>query len=44
MQTAGDAIPIEERSATEVTETRGYIEKGKVAYWQATLKIGFTLD
>ncbi|HEU5180126.1 MAG TPA: dodecin [Candidatus Polarisedimenticolia bacterium] len=27
-----------------VTETRGYIEKGKVAYWQVTLKIGFTLD
>ena len=28
----------------QVTETRGYIEKGKVAYWQVTLKIGFTLD
>ena len=28
----------------EVTETRGYIEKGKVAYWQVTIKIGFTLD
>jgi flavin-binding protein dodecin len=28
----------------EVTGTRGYIEKGKVAYWQVTLKIGFTLD
>jgi flavin-binding protein dodecin len=27
-----------------VTETRGYIEKGKVAYWQVTLKVGFTLD
>jgi flavin-binding protein dodecin len=27
-----------------VTETRGYLEKGKVAYWQVTLKIGFTLD
>ena len=27
-----------------VTETRGYIEKGKVAYWQVTVKIGFTLD
>ena len=28
----------------EVTETRGYIENGAVAYWQVTLKIGFTLD
>ena len=27
-----------------VTETRGYIENGKTAYWQVTLKIGFTLD
>ena len=28
----------------QLTETRGYIEKGKVAYWQVTLKIGFTLE
>jgi len=28
----------------EVMETRGYIEKQKVAYWQVTLKIGFTLE
>lgn len=28
----------------EVIETRGYIENGKVAYWQVTLKIGFTLE
>lgn len=28
----------------EVTETRGQIEEGKVADWQVTLKIGFTLD
>jgi dodecin len=28
----------------EVTETRGYIENGKVADWQVTLKIGFTLE
>jgi len=28
----------------EVLATRGYIEKGKVAYWQATVKIGFTLE
>ncbi|MBI5687090.1 MAG: dodecin domain-containing protein [Verrucomicrobia bacterium] len=28
----------------EVVETRGQIEDGKVAHWQVTLKIGFTLD
>ncbi len=28
----------------EVTDTRGHIENGKVAHWQVTLKIGFTLD
>lgn len=28
----------------EVAETRGVIENGKVAEWQITLKIGFTLD
>jgi flavin-binding protein dodecin len=28
----------------EVISTRGYIEKGKVAYWQVTVKIGFTLE
>jgi len=27
----------------EVVETRGYIEDGNVAYWQVTVKIGFTL-
>jgi flavin-binding protein dodecin len=28
----------------QVLETRGQILDGKVAYWQVTLKIGFTLD
>lgn len=28
----------------KVTETRGYIEGGDVAYWQVTVKIGFTLE
>ncbi|TVQ51951.1 MAG: dodecin domain-containing protein [Phycisphaerales bacterium] len=28
----------------EVTETRGHIEDGKIAHWQVTIKIGFTLD
>jgi hypothetical protein len=28
----------------EVVETRGYIEGGKVSYWQVTIKIGSTLE
>ena len=28
----------------EVAETRGYLEEGKIAHWQVTLKVGFTLD
>jgi flavin-binding protein dodecin len=28
----------------EVTEVRGQLEDGKVAHWQVTVKIGFTLD
>ncbi len=28
----------------EVIETRGHIDQGKVAHWQVTLKIGFTLE
>jgi dodecin len=28
----------------EVVETRGHIEDGKVAHWQVTVKIGFTLE
>jgi len=27
----------------EVVETRGHIENGKVAHWQVTIKVGFTL-
>jgi dodecin len=27
----------------EVVETRGQIEGGKVAHWQVTIKIGFSL-
>jgi len=27
-----------------VIETRGHVEDGKVAHWQVTLKVGFTLD
>ena len=48
-----DAIrtAIERASATmrnlrwfEVLQTRGHVEDGKVAHWQVTLKVGFTLD
>ena len=28
----------------EVVETRGHVEDGRVAHYQVTLKIGFTLD
>lgn len=28
----------------EVVETRGQIEEGKIAHWQVTVKIGFTLE
>lgn len=27
----------------EVVETRGHIDNGKVAHWQVTIKVGFTL-
>jgi len=27
-----------------ITETRGHVEGGKVAHWQVSLKIGFTLE
>ena len=28
----------------EVTETRGHIEGDRVAHWQVTIKVGFTLE
>jgi dodecin len=28
----------------QVLDTRGHIEAGKVAHWQVTLKLGFTLE
>lgn len=28
----------------EITETRGYLDEGKIAHWQVTLKVGFTLE
>ena len=28
----------------QVTETRGHVVEGKIAHWQVTLKVGFTLE
>jgi len=28
----------------EVVETRGHIEDGKIAHWQVTIKVGFTIE
>ena len=28
----------------QVLETRGHLEDGKIAHWQVTVKVGFTLD
>lgn len=28
----------------EIIETRGYIDEKQVAYWQVTIKVGFTLE
>lgn len=28
----------------EVVSTRGHIEDGKIAHWQVTVKVGFTLE
>lgn len=28
----------------QVRDTRGHIENGKVAHWQVTLEVGFTLE
>jgi flavin-binding protein dodecin len=28
----------------QIIDTRGHVEKNKVAHWQVTVKIGFTLE
>ena len=28
----------------EVIETRGHVTDGKIAHWQVTIKVGFTLE
>lgn len=44
-------VAIERASATirdirwfHVTDVRGHVEGGRIAHWQVTLKIGFTLE
>jgi flavin-binding protein dodecin len=37
------AKTVEQMRWFEIVETRGAIEKGKVAMWQVTIKVGFTL-
>lgn len=48
-----DAIrtAIERASATirnikwfQVTDTRGHVEDGRIAHWQVTVEVGFTLE
>jgi flavin-binding protein dodecin len=31
-------------SRFQIIETRGHVEDGKVAHWQVTIKVGFTLE
>ena len=28
----------------QVTDTRGHVEEGRIAHWQVTVKVGFTLE
>ncbi len=28
----------------QITDTRGHLEDGKIAHWQVSIKVGFTLD
>ena len=28
----------------QVIDTRGQIDQGKIAYWQVTVKVGFTIE
>jgi dodecin len=28
----------------QVTDTRGHVENGRIAHWQVTIKVGFTLE
>ena len=28
----------------QVVDTRGHLEEGRIAHWQVTIKVGFTLE
>jgi len=38
------AVSVRDIHWFEVIETRGEVENGKVAHWQVTIKVGFTLE
>ncbi len=38
------ALTVRDMRWFEVIETRGHIENGKIAHWQVTIKVGFTID
>ena len=38
------ALTIRNMRWFEVAEVRGHIEDNKVAHWQVTIKVGFTLE
>ena len=44
MPSAGASRTLRQVGWFEVLETRGHVEDGKVAHYQVTLKVGFTLD
>ena len=44
MRSAKAAATVRNMRWFEVLETRGYFEEGRVAYWQVTVKIGFTIE
>ena len=42
ISTAAESIP--QISWFEVTQVRGHVEGGKVAHYQVSLKVGFTIE
>jgi flavin-binding protein dodecin len=38
------AVSLRNMQWFEIMETRGHIEGDKVAHWQVTIKVGFTLE
>ena len=40
----GDSLDASHKGWFEVTNVRGHVENGKVAHYQVTLKLGFTVE